>query len=398
MKNKTHWFILGSFPIISAAEIVTVLKLLPNEFDYSSDFLIVKDKVFDSSKMIKQLGGTIKIAQEIGIVDNENDLIEFLFKELSSCTGKITFGVSAFFNDQSVKKLVENVGISIKKKLKTEGHSARYIFKGTEVLSSVTVAKNNLIKKGAEFILRKEGSKFIIGKTLEVQPFDDWSKRDFGRPGRDNLSGMIPPKLARMMINLTDVSTDKVLLDPFCGSGTILSEAVLMGYKNIIGTDISDKAILQTKQNIEWLGLEKNEELKGYETNIFEADSQDISKVIDINSIDVIITEPYLGNPLKGKESKEYLLKQAEELKKLYVNSIKEFNKILKKEAKLMIIIPQFKFQNEWIKIDIKHEFNDLGFSIKSLFKTDKQNYNSLFYARQNQRVGREIILLTKHC
>lgn len=44
-----------------------------------------------------------------------------------------------------------------------------------------------------------------------------------------------------------------VILDPFCGSGTILTEAMLINYKNLIGADISPKAINDTKKNIEWI-------------------------------------------------------------------------------------------------------------------------------------------------
>src|SRR5205823_3602162 len=86
-----------------------------------------------------------------------------------------------------------------------------------------------------------------------VQPFEQFSARDFGRPGRDDLSGMLPPKLAIIMINLAANDTISVLLDPFCGSGTILSEALLLGYKNLIGSDISEKAVADTKTNLDWI-------------------------------------------------------------------------------------------------------------------------------------------------
>ena len=60
--------------------------------------------------------------------------------------------------------------------------------------------------------------KGFLGQTLVVQPFKVLSKRDFGRPARDDHSGMLPPKLAQIMINLArrndDIST-KTILDPF---------------------------------------------------------------------------------------------------------------------------------------------------------------------------------------
>ena len=35
-----------------------------------------------------------------------------------------------------------------------------------------------------------------------MQDFEQWGARDYGRPSRDAVRGMLPPKLARMMVNL----------------------------------------------------------------------------------------------------------------------------------------------------------------------------------------------------
>ena len=44
-----------------------------------------------------------------------------------------------------------------------------------------------------------------------------------------------------------------LILDPFCGSGTVLQEALLMGFTQVAGTDLSPKAITDTKENIAWI-------------------------------------------------------------------------------------------------------------------------------------------------
>jgi tRNA G10 N-methylase Trm11 len=43
------------------------------------------------------------------------------------------------------------------------------------------------------------------------------------------------------------------LLDPFCGSGTVLTEGINLGIKKLIGTDLSDKCISDTEQNVKWM-------------------------------------------------------------------------------------------------------------------------------------------------
>ena len=118
-------------------------------------------------------------------------------------------------------------------------------------LSSVVVEQNKLTTaQGAEIVIVQFDKKLFLGKTIAVQPFKELSFRDYGRPARDDYSGMLPPKLAQIMLNLSGAKPADTILDPFCGSGTILTEAMLMGYQDLVGSDVSSKAIEDTGKNI----------------------------------------------------------------------------------------------------------------------------------------------------
>ena len=43
-----------------------------------------------------------------------------------------------------------------------------------------------------------------------------------------------------------------LILDPFCGTGTVLQEALLAGY-DVVGTDLSQKMVDYTTENLSWL-------------------------------------------------------------------------------------------------------------------------------------------------
>jgi len=338
---------------------------------------------FEAKKIIKQIGGTIKIGQELKSKLTEKQMLETAIAELLEKTGKIHFGLSVYGNIDLNK--IKNWAKEIKKEMTAVGRSVRFVFKNESVLSSVTVDKNNLIEKGAEFlIIKNTDNLYSIAKTLTVQPFEELGRRDFGRPGRNSRSGMLPPKLAMMLINLSNMSANKTLLDPFCGSGTIVTEALLMDYKKIIGSDISNQAIIDTHKNIAWLKPNN-------ETKIFVADVNDLTKHIKPASVDTIVTEPYLGQPLRGNEVKQILEKQTDELKKIYLSAFEIFKKILKQNGTIIFIIPRFKFRNEWIKIDCQKEIEKIGFSTESLIKFKNEKYFSLLYWRDNQHLGREI-------
>ncbi len=120
------------------------------------------------------------------------------------------------------------------------------------------------------------------------------------------------PKLARACINLTGL-TKGTLLDPFCGSGGILIEAGLMGFK-VIGYDIDESQIKRAEINF------KHYKVKNYKLK--KQDSTNINK-----KVKAIVTDlPY------GKGSK--LLN-----KNLYVSFLNSSQNITKN---MIIIFPDF--------------------------------------------------------
>jgi len=198
---------------------------------------------------------------------------------------------------------------------------------------------------------------------------------------------MLPPKLAMMMLNLATQKKDSIILDPFCGSGTILTEAILLGYKNLIGSDISQTAVNDTMRNIEWLKNTFKINDNNLKINVFQSDIFDITKKIDNDTIDAIVAETYLGKPLKGNETKSMIESQATELKMLYVNTFTRFKKMLKPGGIIVFIIPRFHYKEDWITIDCEKDILKLGFSNEPILPEHK----NLLYWRPGQHVGREI-------
>lgn len=386
--HSKYWFILGRETQISAAEIVAVLNT--KKYEIINSILKTESPISNPKHLIKKLGGTIKIAKEMAGQTKEQDIENLIIQELKTVSGKINFGISLYTNERNDfadMKLAQEFGKKIKKSLKAEGLSVRYVENREPILSSVTVEKNNLTGRGREFIIQNNGLFFSLAKTEAVQPFEEFSARDFGRPGRDDLSGMLPPKLAMMMINLAQTPTTSVLLDPFCGSGTILSEALLLGYTNLIGTDISEKATSDTRENMAWIADQFGISNNNMNIKIQTESVENINSIVASNSIDAIVAEPYMGRPLKGNEKREDLVKQAGELKNLYLQAFSKFSKILKPKGRIVFLIPRFKYQNDWIQIDCQKEIQQLGFKLINFF----EDRPSLLYARPNQRVAREI-------
>jgi tRNA G10 N-methylase Trm11 len=161
----------------------------------------------------------------------------------------------------------------------------------------------------------------------------------------------IPPRLARIMINLT--GRKGLLLDPFCGIGTILQEAALMGF-DVYGTDIDKTVIPQAVQNLDWLSKEYKLSLQNLGEKIQTGDATKLSGLFQPESIDAIVTEPNLGPPLKiypDQSKAESILRG---LKPLYEKSLKEFSITLKPGSRICMVFPRFEFGEHFAGMEVR--------------------------------------------
>ncbi|MFA6525181.1 MAG: methyltransferase domain-containing protein [Patescibacteria group bacterium] len=404
-----YFFILGRSPKLSRVEIESILPTLPGEYGIPEliddvlflDFKIFGDNKFQMKDLMDRLGGTVKIGKIIDEVEDHKQIFKTLTvdriidKYLPQTDQKITFGFSLYKTggtySNSFEKDVTRNGIQIKMGLKRKGHNARFVTAKDKTLSSVIVGENKLIERGADICIFFEKGKIFIGKTIAVQDYKSFGKFDYGRPSADPRSGMLPPKVARIMVNLSQMKPDGVLLDPFCGSGTILQEALLLGIKKVIGSDISPRAISDTTNNLKWLTSELNLSEKNYQ--VFQSDIRNLTKILK-TKVDAIVAEPFLGPPLRGSESVTQLQENIKELSKLYIESFRNFQNIIKEDGKIVIIFPVMKKDNKEYYLPILEEISKLGFIIKKY--ADASSRGGYLYSRPDQKVMREIFVFER--
>ena len=361
-------FILGHNPKLSAAEVLAVLPQAQVVRETGS-FLIVENDEVDCQELQNKLGGTIKIGKILADQIDKDLIVETLRQAQGD--RKLNFGLSYYNCGQ------DKLGLEIKKELKAAGISCRLVVSRDQALSSVVIIKNKVV----DWLILEHR---YLGLTCSVQDFEDYSNRDYGRPVRDMVSGSLPPKLAKIMINLAQLPTGATILDPFCGSGTILQEAVLLGFDEVIGSDISAKAYKDTKDNLVWL----NQNL-GVSTNrvkIFQQDVKNISRVV--SRVDALITEPYLGPPLKGSENRHQISENIEKLSELYLSAFREFEKILDRDGKVVIALPEFRIGHDELQMPIVEKIKTMGFA--------QVNKDKLVYGRSGQKVWRQVYVFRR--
>lgn len=373
------FFVFGREPKLSRAELISKFNIDKNDLtiiDEGIDFLIADAADgLNIKKFVSELGGTVKI----GAVKREITEINEagLSNLLEPRSEKINFGISAYgFNPD-----INGLGRKIKKMLSAAGQKSRFVASKKYPLSSVIVQKE-LLKNGIEFVLLKTKNKLYIGKTLAVQPFEQFSALDYGRPARDALSGMLPPKLAIMMINLSEAQKHEILLDPFCGSGTVLQQALIFGYKKIIGADASLKAVQSTRKNIEWLSAQLERPLT---CDITQTKIENLTTILGRHSVDATVTEPYLGPALTGSENNRQMQKIIAELDKFYRAAFSALSDILKPTGTLVIVVPELQTNNAIYR-----------FNIEPLIAGKFKIIGQWRYQRPGQFVIRQIFKLVK--
>lgn len=364
-----YFFELGREPELSQAEIEAVLgkKRIANTITRTGSYAIIDtDSILAPDDLMRTLGGTLAIGELIPSAG-------------ASLPASILAHLHSVHHEKKVVFSLHGPNhLAIAKQVKTEakeqGMSIRYV----EPNNTATILHNDLLVRKTD--LRIIQNQLFV--TTAIQPITELSNRDFGRPGRDAMSGMLPPKLAKIMINLSESNPSSTILDPFCGSGTLLMEAALMGYTRCIGSDLSPKAIADSQKNLSWLQ-------RGHDTpipEVFVSDIRSLPQHIKPGSVGAIITEPFLGKPLRGNETLPELKKAAHTLLPLYRDIANTAHKLLMPGGTLVIAIPSFKHGSEWVRLPWQEFLRDSGFQSLPFSTGD-----FIRYARPNQHVGREI-------
>ncbi|MDO8581250.1 MAG: methyltransferase domain-containing protein [bacterium] len=399
-----YFFILGNTPILSSAEIFAVLGrrgLAVRLVSVSEEVAIIEtNALIDPLALMATLGGTIKIGAMLPSSTTTEQWVRSRKSE-----GRIVVGVSVYKSATGVSnakceetlRTVRGEILTCKRALKEEGKALRLVTGRERALPSVALVTEHILERGGELVVfLSNNGETQFGETNAVQAFHAYRSRDMGRPSRDALRGMLPQKVAQMMINCalyrseaTGAGPTPVICDPFCGSGTVLSEAALLGY-NVIGSDISEEAVADTQKNFQW--LKNDSRFTIHDSRFFVSDVRSIADHLEKQSVDAIVTEPYLGPPLTGGETPELLGKVRRDIHTLVTDAFGSFTKVVRAGGRVVIILPVL--GGELLRID---GIEELGWRLVSVVPEEAKRLSgitargTILYSRDDQHLAREI-------
>lgn len=400
--SRQYFFQAGSFPNLSYVELVSVFQLYGLSKDnihlFTEDIFIIKsDDVTEEilSKIFNRLGGFVRYGE---IIENT----ETFLKEFRKSEDRVVFGISLLgeLDRQDARKdntFIKKLANQIKKGLRESGLSVRFLIpRGSSFeLNAAQVLNNDILEKGFELsiIRNQERREEIYGNTIAIQDLEGYIERDMNRPYSDIKMGVLPPKLARMMINFVGLK-DGTIWDPFCGSGTILMEAAVLGY-NFLGSDVDENALYYSEENIKWLNK------KGYIGDVvyelFKLDVTDpdkeIIKELKNTPIDAIVCEPFMGPPQKDIVSEDRADKLLNSVKELYISLFKMLDEeVGVRGSKMVLIIPSYKTNGGWKTFSIYDVISNRWELLNSELLPNKD----LKWGRKNSIITRNIYILRR--
>jgi tRNA (guanine10-N2)-dimethyltransferase len=206
--------------------------------------------------------------------------------ELVNCRAEITAIVKAVGAIDFDKVLKEDESFAVRVKHVREYSSeidgmALEKKLGELVLANVSKARVNLKKPDKTFSGILTNENFVFGVKLgEIAPKPFVERRPRKKPFFH--PSAMQAKLARCMVNLTKPKIKDLVLDPFCGTGSTLIEAALIGCR-VLGVDIQRRMAKGTVKNLAHFKIKPE--------GIIIADTRNLP----ISKADCVVTDPPYG-------------------------------------------------------------------------------------------------------
>lgn len=389
--------LLGQNPTLSVSEIAS---LLPSSTMHGLEHGHLK---FDDMSELAQewfdgIGGTILLAKEVtSNAISLDDIPKIMAEELKNAKGKVSFGLR--FHGIPTKK-AQDLYRQCKDELKKRGVSSRYIGSAREPAKAVQHHDEGLLNptKGVELVIIESRDGTTVYRTIAAQDIKKYSLRDMKKPVRDTTVGLLPPKLAQMMLNfgsyLAKPEKAKVftVYDPFCGTGVIPMEAMLRGW-SVLASDSAEKAVTGCKKNIEWTYKTFDISKKNVSAKVWRHDA---TKAFDLKEApSIIVTEGTLGPALRGRPTLKDVSVLQKKVDAVMTAFVENAARTLP-AVPIVMTLPVWYAQKKLVPLPKVWEAIEQHYIpvLPPMTEPMLPGRFSMLYRRPDQFVGREIVML----
>jgi tRNA G10 N-methylase Trm11 len=390
-----YLFVLGRNVDLSKAEIFSYVereRINCKGFSINSNGLLIDiTREVDKEQLIRRLGGTIAIGQ-VQFIGSFNQLLDYIKQNeiyLETET-KFTYTIMNFCNEGSFDAFLDE----LKQKFRDEKLKARYQgLRGNIKMQGGEVIHGSPAKIKARDVIYfifedSKSKKYSFGTVDCISDSKEMERRDMSRPvRREELA--ISPRLAKILINLSQVKENEILLDPFCGIGVVLQEAMLDNI-NVLGVEVDRQAVSDAEKNMVWF---KN----NYQTNVFfKILNDDSRKIVLTKKVEGIATEPALGVLLKSVPNQERAREMIHKFENLMIQVLNNLKKFLKPNTKIAFTAPLIKTNKGSVSCNITRICEETGLERYDLRICEQVFSFPIKEIRKEKVVNREFFVLER--
>jgi tRNA (guanine10-N2)-dimethyltransferase len=269
---KLFFLLSGENETLPAAELTAILEAEGYAFEVKEklDQVVRLDAAQSSVKAVQRRSAYTRIcALELFTCEaQETEIIKTA--DSTDFKNVLSKGESFAVRIRRVREYAEEVGtVAFEGKL------------GKRILHSTVKTKVNLKAPDKTFIGVLTSDKLVFGvKIAEIIPKPFMERRPRKKPFFH--PSAMPSKLARCMVNLAHAKAGELVLDPFCGTGSILVEASFIGCRGL-GFDVQRRMAEGCRKNLEHFSVEPE--------GLVIADA----RKLPLTKIDHLVTDPPYG-------------------------------------------------------------------------------------------------------
>ncbi len=283
-----------------------------------------------------ELAGVHKVALPLPPVESSDFADAITFPP----DGKFNFSLSLYCVQGDKEAVYEELAERLLATMREAGHRKANLLRsrsGPELHAQRVVSRSAM-----DFIVFPIGEAPRWGVTVFVPETEGFKERSTERPFVT--SGIsLSSRLARLLVNISGVSKGQLLLDPFCGSGTILGEALLKG-ADCIGIDRNHGSVERAKENLAWSlsqGWRGGQRTPSF--SVSTGDATNLRRSLGDRIVDAIVSEPILLPKLSSAPSLERARRLVKHASAIYSEALYEMSGALRRGGRMVLVTPSLR-------------------------------------------------------
>ena len=278
---------------------------------------------------VAELSGSHKCAPVISVLDspsgNMTGLTDLMVSHLEdkSNVSLSGYGIEEDDYEDLVRSMLDGIreaGLKKVRLLRPEGN---------ELLSERVLTRDAL-----DVVAFPYHDGFALGPTTWVPDSRAMRQRGTRKPSPHS-DIALSPRLARTLVNLAGLKPGQTLLDPFCGSGTIMVEAYAKSLR-CLGLDSRASRVQEARENVRWsIGGVTD---RGYD--IRKGDARDLQRMLRGTKVDAIVTEPLLLPRLDARPKTSTAEAMVGESAQVYNDALASMSESIHSEGRIVVVVP----------------------------------------------------------